>query len=86
VHPGRVHEHDLALDRPLPCARIRGGQFGLAVPNPQDARAGSLRLGRDDGQLLTDDSVEQGGLAHVGPAQDGHGSGHAKGAKDGGLG
>ena len=44
----------------------------LAVVDPQDAVPGGLGARRDDGHVLAQDPVEQGGLADVGPADDGH--------------
>ena len=45
------------------------------VDDPQDAVAGGLRLGADDGQFLADQRIEQRGFAGVGTAQDADESG-----------
>ena len=39
-----------------------------------DAVAGGLRFARGDADLLPDQRIEQGGLAHIGPADDGDGA------------
>ena len=44
---------------------------GLAGENAQDAIARGLRLGRDDGNLLAQQRVQQRGLAHVRLADNG---------------
>ena len=42
------------------------------MADPGDAGAGRLGARRDDGHLLADQAVEQRGLAHVGPPDEGH--------------
>ena len=64
------------------CRRRRSGR-ARAVADAGDAVARGLRLGRDDGQLLADDAVEQRRLADVGAAQNCDGAGD--GAGDFGL-
>ena len=56
VDAGIVDEDDLALVRRL---------------DAQDADPRRLRLVRDDGDLLTQEGVEEGGLADVGPSEEG---------------
>ena len=53
MHTRRVDEHDLS--------------FGI-VANAGNAIARGLRLVGNDGELLADQTVEEGGLAGVGPA------------------
>src|SRR3989449_7397690 len=52
----------------------------VAREDPHDRHAGGLRLGRDDGEMLADEGIEQGGLADVGPAgeDDGAALGHRR--------
>src|SRR6185437_8905179 len=57
-----------------------------AVVDAGDAVPRRLRLGRDDGQLLADDPVEQRRLADVGSAQDRNGARHAARARVRGAG
>jgi hypothetical protein len=52
----RIHEHEL---------RVLVGEYAV------DAVARRLRLARSDADLLPDQVVEQRGLAHVGPSDDG---------------
>ena len=61
VHPRRVDQHNLG--------RIAVLRF-WNLQNALDAVARGLRFGRDDGQLLANQCVQQRGLAGVGPAED----------------
>jgi hypothetical protein len=65
VNARRVHEHDLPV---------------RVVLDAHDACAGGLRLVRHDGELLTDNAVEQSRLAGVRPAEQRHEPGfHGRG-------
>src|SRR5690606_10065304 len=48
-----------------------GRKLAIVSDKPQDAGAGGLGLVGDDGQLAAHQAVQQGGLAHIGPAHDG---------------
>ena len=72
VHAGRVDEHHLTAQRPL----ARPGLGQRSGPHADDPVAGGLRARADDGQLLADDPVEQGRLAHVGAAHERHRASH----------
>ena len=52
----RIEEEDL------------GGGEGL---DPQNSVPGGLGLGRNDGNLLTHEAIEEGGFAYIGPPYDG---------------
>jgi len=39
--------------------------------DPQDPVPGGLGLGRNDGKLLPHEAIEEGGLAYIGPPDDG---------------
>src|SRR5690349_18316494 len=43
----------------------------IAIEDAHDAMTSSLRLGGDDGEVLTDELVHEGRLTHVGAAYDG---------------
>ena len=66
MHSGRVNQHNLP--------RIAAFLFGN-IDDPEDAVARRLRLGRDDGELLPDQRIQQRALARVGPAKDTNESG-----------
>src|SRR5690606_3515880 len=66
--------HHVAV-QPLPRAvdarRVEEGNLGVRQgEHAQDAVSRGLRLGRDDGDLLAEQAVEQRALAHVRPADD----------------
>src|SRR5207244_2585272 len=70
VDAGRVEEDDLAVG---------------PVQDGQDAVAGRLRLVGDDRDLVAHQPVDERGLAHVGPADDGD-EARVEGGRGGGLG
>jgi len=55
VDAGRIDQHDLRV---------------VAIQNSLDAVAGSLRLGRDDGDLASNKSIDERGFAGVGATDD----------------
>ena len=63
------------IERPLGVQHPRGVQeqeLGLRqVDDPQEALPGGLGLGRGDGELFPHQPVQEGGLAHVGKADEG---------------
>ncbi len=71
---GRLHQG--GIQRPFGVQHSRGVQeqeLGLGqVDDAQKAMPGGLGLGGGDGQLVPHQPVQQGGLAHVGNADEGH--------------
>ena len=63
------------IERPLGVQHPRGVQeqeLGLRqVDDAQEAVPGGLGLGRGDGELVPHQPVQEGGLAHVGEADEG---------------
>lgn len=66
MNAGSIEEDNLASGPSLPFRDLH---------NSEDTIACGLGLGTDNGKLLADECIEQGGLASVGPAQDAHESG-----------
>ena len=66
MHAGSVDQHDLSALAPL----LLGD-----IDDAKDAIARSLRLGRNDRQLLADQRIEQRALASIGTAKDADESG-----------
>ena len=60
MNSGCVNQNDLAASFALLFADLN---------DSEDSIARGLRLGTDDGKLLTDQCVQQRGLAGVGPAE-----------------
>src|SRR5581483_11837657 len=62
--------------RLMETGRVDNDQLGIGIgADADDAATGGLRLGADDRDLMTDETVEQGGLADVGPAGEGQEAG-----------